>query len=137
MDPSTWDGAAITMGNSTKTWRQSYAPTLKNRSVQGVVDGYSNFTSQINWGPHKKPRIPSSSIIPSQSAQHPPPITDLQQEFPPPQRKQLIMPFMCLPQPQIGEVDAILVGERTGKKRKSGSRPLSSNFDWGGEWEGW
>jgi hypothetical protein len=154
MDPSTWDGAAITMGNSTKTWRQSYAPTLKNRSVQGVVDVYSNFTSQVNGGgdrrdnPPIKPRIPSS--IPNQC---PPPTTTTNTTtylLPAPSSQrinnQMMMPFMCLPQPEIGAVEAILVnGNLTGKKRvrQSGSGPpglrpgLARNFEWGGEWGGW
>ena len=142
MDPSTWDGAAITMGNSIQTWKQSYAPTLKNRSVQGVVDGYSNFTSQVSGSggggdvigrPHTKPRISSVMASPTNSilASDPSPAT---------QRinKHMSMPFMCLPQPEIGEVNAILVDDkRTGVKRKGGSRQLGRNFDWGGEWGGW
>ena len=139
MDPSAWDGAAISMGNSTKTWRQSYAPTLKSRTVQGVVDGYSNFTSQVSGGeggvmcPHTKPRIssalsplqsPTPAVLPSPSSQR--------------SNTKMAMPFMCLPQPDIGEVDAILVdGLGNGKKRKIESRPMGRQFDWGGEWGGW
>ena len=137
MDPSTWDGAAFTMGNSTKTWKTSYAPTLKNRAVQGVVDGYTNFTSRVNGASddvmecqHVKPRIPTTI---------PPPITNiLTSPLPERSPSQMIIPYMCLPQPEIGKVDAILVdGAKSGKKRKIGSRPICHNFRWGGEWEGW
>lgn len=42
--PRTWDGAAVIMGNSVKTWRQNYAPTLRVRSAREVIALHAEFT---------------------------------------------------------------------------------------------
>jgi len=122
MDPSTWDGAAYTMGNSTKTWRSSYAPTLKNRSIQGAVNGYTNFTSQVSGAgqhgpPYIKPRLASA--------------TNASLALPASQAPSQKMPCVCLPQPQIGVVNAILVD----CPRLSQSQSLEQT--WGPEWGSW
>ena len=37
-DPSTWDGCAAIMGNSTRQWRDTYNPSRKRRAAQRAID---------------------------------------------------------------------------------------------------
>lgn len=42
--PQTWDGAAVIMGNSVKTWTQNYAPTRRLRSARETIALHAEFT---------------------------------------------------------------------------------------------
>lgn len=44
--PQTWDGAAVIMGNSVKTWKRNYAPTQRIRSARDVIALHAEFTKQ-------------------------------------------------------------------------------------------
>ncbi len=47
MDPSTWEGAAFVMGNSTTQWTASYNSTFKKRAVQGAVAVHTTFIANM------------------------------------------------------------------------------------------
>ena len=43
VEPDMWDGAALIMGNSTKTWEKIYNPSRKHRLAQGSVDAHKDY----------------------------------------------------------------------------------------------
>lgn len=47
MSPTHWEGAATVMGNSTRQWRVSYAPRLRQREAQVAVDAHHTFRSRL------------------------------------------------------------------------------------------
>ena len=42
--PRTWDGAAVIMGNSVKTWGQNYAPMWRYKKAQEVIALHADYT---------------------------------------------------------------------------------------------
>lgn len=44
--PHTWDGAAVIMGNSVKTWVRNYAPTYRARTSRDVIALHAEFTKR-------------------------------------------------------------------------------------------
>jgi hypothetical protein len=47
MDSSTWDAAALVMGNSVRQWQASYNTTFRNRAVEGAVATHPTFISNM------------------------------------------------------------------------------------------
>lgn len=48
MDPSTWEAAAMVMGNSTKQWTASYNSTFRRRAVDGAVVAHPTFVTNMS-----------------------------------------------------------------------------------------
>jgi hypothetical protein len=47
MDPSTWEAAAMVMGNSVRQWQASYNSTFRRRAVAGAVVAHPTFISNM------------------------------------------------------------------------------------------
>ena len=47
MDPSTWEAAAMVMGNSVRQWQASYNTTFRRRAVAGAVVAHPTFISNM------------------------------------------------------------------------------------------
>lgn len=61
-----WEGMATLMGNSTKTWVQRYAPTLKRRKCQDAADRFDSIFNGVAG-----PSSSNTSLVPSSLSSHP------------------------------------------------------------------
>lgn len=50
MEPMHWEGAAAVMGNTTRQWRVTYAPVMRQREAQVAVDAHHEFRSRVQQG---------------------------------------------------------------------------------------
>ena len=140
MPSSSWDGAAYSMGHTTKQWRASYNPSHRKRAVQEALVAHSSFTHKMNRTP---PSAPSSSLPPLHSSS----LSIRNGEgtsrtfqsmgaedglFEADEARPL--PFQLHPAPREGQARAVFISSAPGRKRKHSSSDI---MPWGAEWGSW
>jgi hypothetical protein len=98
-----WEGMATLMGNSTKTWVQRYAPTLKRRRCQDAADRFDSLFNGVAGPSTSSSLVPSSLSHPMQSARSPTPPS------PPPLSSSLMVPTSAC----LDDGDSVFNGDGT------------------------
>jgi hypothetical protein len=85
--PEDWEGAAYAMGNSTKQWREHYAPQMRDRLAQDAVNSHQQW--RAGGKEREEPQQREWRPSPPSSTRHVP------QNAPSPQPTQINTPQSC------------------------------------------